>query len=679
MWRNALVTISVLVLFTAGLAIVVYVGLARDRILPKPTPMPTPFPSPTLTATMTPTLSPVPKAKAIGTVREYAPGALIIVISPQGSQIEQIIMPEGVQVTFADGQRAAPKDIVPNSIIEATGTVDAIGRLIAEAVVISQPKASPTVPQPTRTLPGRASPTPTSRLTGRVWRGEYYSNQTLAGTPVLVRNDEAIDFHWQKGSPAPNVPADRFSVRWQGSWPFEEGGHRFYAFVDDGIRLWVAGVLVIDQWKDQAATLVSGDLYLKKGDHDVRVEYYEAMDEALVRVWWDHQGLYPEWKGEYYGNRQFAGEPVLVRNDAEIKFDWGANAPGPQVPADNFTVRWTRTLNFTEGPYRFSARVDDGVRVWVDDVLIIDEWHEGAATTYVGHIWLEGGPHRVRVEYMELGGLALAQVSWERIERFTAWKGEYFANPDLQGRAAFVRDDVAINYDWQMGSPGLGLPADNFSVRWTRTMALEGGQYRFWAIADDGVRFLVDGNLVINAWHDGPADRHEGIISLAAGAHTLVVEYYERGGQAIIRVGWDMIRTPTLTSTFTRLPSPTHTPAPPSVATMTPTLTPIQTQAATPTWTMAPTLTHTPVSTLVPTATPVPSATPLIPTSTVVPSATPSLAPTSTVAPSATPYPAPSPQATLTRTVALLFNLMGRGRAEIGGLGNRFHLGEAVM
>lgn len=666
MWRNALVTISVLVLFTAGLAIVVYVGLARDRILPRPTPVPTPFPSPTSTATMTSTPSAVPKAKAIGTVREYAPGALIIVISPQGSQIEQIIMPEGVQVTFADGQRAAPKDIIPNSVIEAVGTIDPLGRLIADAVVISQSKASPTVPQPTRTLPGRASPTPASRLKGRAWRGEYYSNQTLAGAPVLVRNDETIDFRWQKGSPAPNVPADRFSVRWQASWPFEEGGHRFYAFVDDGIRLWVDGVLVIDQWKDQAATLVSGDLYLKKGDHDVRVEYYEAMDEALVRVWWDHQGLYPEWKGEYYGNRQFAGEPVLVRNDAEIKFDWGAGAPGPQVPADNFAVRWTRTLNFVEGPYRFYARVDDGVRVRVDDVLIIDEWHEGAATTYVGHIWLEGGPHRVRVEYMELGGLALAQVSWEKVERFVAWKGEYFANPDLQGRAAFVRDDATIDYDWQMGSPGLGFPADNFSVRWTRTMALEGGQYRFWAIADDGVRFLVDGNAVINAWHDGPADRHEGTISLAVGAHTLVVEYYERGGQAIIRAGWDMIRTPTLTSTLTRLPSPTHTPVPPSTATTAPTLTftamPTQTQAATPTWTAAPTLTRTLAPTLVPTATPAPSATP-------------SPAPTPTVAPSAIPSLTPSPQATLTRTVALLRNVAGRRRAAYGGLGNQFHLG----
>jgi len=107
------------------------------------------------------------------------------------------------------------------------------------------------------------------------------------------------------------------------------------------------------------------------------------------------------WKGEYFNNRELQGEPVLVRDDAKINFDWGTGSPGPEVPPDNFSARWTISRDLPAGTYRFNIWVDDGVRMWLDDVLIIDGWTEGGARNYVADVNLAAGMHTGRVEYFE--------------------------------------------------------------------------------------------------------------------------------------------------------------------------------------------------------------------------------------------------------------------------------------
>ena len=585
-WRRALVALAVIALLTAGLAIIVYVGLARDRFLPTPTPLPSLVArlSPAATTLPTHTQTPIPPATVVGIVREYSPGALIIVLTPIEGNVEQIIVTENVTITLADGTRASSSQIVPGETLFAEGTLDSLGRMIASSIILASNGEQPTATVATPTRTGHAGPTPTwatpvpppaspTPLAQRTWLGEYYANQSLSGAPSVVRTDPSIDFQWHLGSPAPGMPADRFSVRWRGRWPFQEGRHRFYARFDDGLRLWVDGALVIDQWRDQAAAVVYVDLPLRAGEHNLQVEYYDALGLAEVRLWWERQDLYPDWKAEYYANPDLAGEPALVRDDASIDFDWGAGSPAPQVPPDGFSVRWTQTKHFQEGAYRFHGRADDGVRMWVDGIQIIDEWRVSPLENQLGYRWLAGGPHSLRVEYFEAGGDARVRIWWEELHEFEGWRGEYFGNPELEGKPAFVRNDEAISFDWQNGSPGLGLPADNFSVRWARTVALEGRVYRFWAIADDGVRLYVDGNLVIDDWRDAQARRCEGEVFVEEGSHSLVVEYYERGDRAVIEVGWKAIATPTpsLTATLTPTPvTPTGTPITPT-ATVTPT------------------------------------------------------------------------------------------------------------
>jgi hypothetical protein len=256
---------------------------------------------------------------------------------------------------------------------------------------------------------------------------------------------------------------------------------------------------------------------------------------------------YPEafWRGEYYNNRELSGAPALVRDDGAIDFYWGFGPPGDdRVASDNFSVRWTRSVYFEGGSYKFYTATDDGVRLWVDDQLLIDQWREQATQTYEAFVNLIQGWHHLKVEYFESGGVAEARVWWEPTESTSSarWRGEYYDNTALAGSPKFVRDDGGfINFNWGFGSPGGGLGNDGFSVRWTRGLPFQAGVYHFYVSTDDGVRLWIDDHLVIDKWYDQAAPTHKASISLGEGWHQLRMEYYENGGIAKAKLWWERI------------------------------------------------------------------------------------------------------------------------------------------
>ncbi len=123
--------------------------------------------------------------------------------------------------------------------------------------------------------------------------GEYFNNLTLAGAPALTRV-EAVDFGWGTGSPGPAVGSDNFSARWTGSvLAPATGSYRFRTVSDDGVRLWVNGVQVINNWTDHAATTnTSGTVNLVAGQrYTIRLEYYERTGQAVLRLQWLRPGV----------------------------------------------------------------------------------------------------------------------------------------------------------------------------------------------------------------------------------------------------------------------------------------------------------------------------------------------------------------------------------------------------
>jgi hypothetical protein len=258
----------------------------------------------------------------------------------------------------------------------------------------------------------------------------------------------------------------------------------------------------------------------------------------------------------------------------------------------------------------------------------MDEWHDGD-TTYTGYINLSGGNHQVRVEYFDHLGRARVTAWWEDANTFSAWRGEYFTNRNLEGQPFMLRDDGAIDFAWGTGSPQAGIPADDFSVRWGRRVSFDEGRYRFTVVADDGARLYVDGDLIINQWREGSERTFKAEKDLSDGKHDIRLDYFDRSFDARIKLTWERISEPTATPSRTPAgPTPTRTPTgqPSRTATSTTVPTPVTIQPSPTLTPVPPTATWTPVP-------PTPTNTPVPPTDTLVP-------PTDTpVPPTDTPVP----------------------------------------
>lgn len=145
----------------------------------------------------------------------------------------------------------------------------------------------PTPPPPPPTPCGcQPTPVPTPPAPQGHWLGSYYGNPSLTGAPVFTRNDPVIDFHWGDGSPGSDIPNDGFSASWVRAEYFQAGNYRFFATVDDGIRIYVDNQLVLDAWRVQPPTSYFGDVYMSAGYHTLRVEYYEESGNAEIAVTW---------------------------------------------------------------------------------------------------------------------------------------------------------------------------------------------------------------------------------------------------------------------------------------------------------------------------------------------------------------------------------------------------------
>ena len=118
-------------------------------------------------------------------------------------------------------------------------------------------------------------------------------------------------------------------------------------------------------------------------------------------------------RGTFYDNIDFTALR-RARVDATVNFDWGTGSPSSTMQADTFTARWTGQVEprYTQ-TYQFHVRSDDGVRLWVNNVLLVDKFIDQGATEWSGSIALTAGTkYAVRLDYFENSGAALAELRW---------------------------------------------------------------------------------------------------------------------------------------------------------------------------------------------------------------------------------------------------------------------------
>jgi hypothetical protein len=116
--------------------------------------------------------------------------------------------------------------------------------------------------------------------------GQYWDNRDFTGTTV-TRIDPTVNYDWTSFSPQ-GIGPDTWSARWTGQVkPAKSETYTFYTTSDDGVRLWVNGSLIVDNWTDHAPTENRGTITLTAGQlYDIRMEYYENGGGAVAKLWW---------------------------------------------------------------------------------------------------------------------------------------------------------------------------------------------------------------------------------------------------------------------------------------------------------------------------------------------------------------------------------------------------------
>ena len=431
-------------------------------------------------------------------------------------------------------------------------------------------------------------------LAGDGLLAQYFDNDDFTSLKA-TRVDPGVDFDWEGVGPAAGVDADTFSVRWSGFVePQFSETYRFTTRADDGVRLWVNGVRVIDDWETHAAEDRSGTVALAAGQkYELQLEYFQGGGGASARLSWGSpsrpQQVIPAdrlystapagtvlgagtgtgLRGDYFDNRDFSALK-LTRVDATIDYDWGLGSPASGIGADTFSTRWTGQVQpRSSGTYTFFTSMDDGVRLWVNDVLIVDDFVEHPPTTQSGTINLTAGQkYDVRIDHYENGGGAAAKLEWAgpgvarqvvpKSQLYPApvtagpnepepggdgLRGEYFDDGDL-AVPVLTRVDGTVDFDWGLGSPNAAINPEHFSARWTgRVLPATTEAYTFRTDNDNGTRLWVDGRLIINDWTThAPAPRF-GTVQLTAGVPAdIKLEFYEDGGGAAAKLSWS---TPT--------------------------------------------------------------------------------------------------------------------------------------
>ena len=119
-------------------------------------------------------------------------------------------------------------------------------------------------------------------------KGEYWDNDALRGDPRVTRVDGSVSFDWGSGSPDVTIERDTFSARWTGKIiPRYSETYTLEVYSDDGVRLWVDGRSVIDDWRTHSPSATSGRVTLTAGrEHDIRLEYFERGGGAVAKLSW---------------------------------------------------------------------------------------------------------------------------------------------------------------------------------------------------------------------------------------------------------------------------------------------------------------------------------------------------------------------------------------------------------
>ncbi len=218
---------------------------------------------------------------------------------------------------------------------DAAGNQSTVSNIIQVAIPAGPPSA------------GSCSPAASGAFLGC-----YFSNITLSGSPSLVRTDSQINFDWGGNPPDRSVSRGGFSVLWQGNFIFDQGSYTFTAVTSDGMRIYIDGNVVLNQWNNQGPATYTVQQTLTQGVHEITVQYYDVTETSVAHLTW--QGGAPVVQSPSI--LSFTAAPSEVVTGQLSTLTWSVNGAsaiaidngvGNVTGASSIAVRPTQTTAYT--------------------------------------------------------------------------------------------------------------------------------------------------------------------------------------------------------------------------------------------------------------------------------------------------------------------------------------------
>ena len=219
-----------------------------------------------------------------------------------------------------------------------------------------------------------------------------------------------------------------------------DGTYTFYTSSDDGSKLYIGTTEVTTNDGSHGEQERSGTIGLKAGRHAITIPYMQGNGGKALSVSYSGPGIGKQvipasaffrvvgsgspveatgtgtgLLGNYFNNKTLTAPSLLSRNDATVDFNWDTGSPANGINVDNFSIRWTGQVEApVSGNYIFTTTADDGVRLWVNNNLVIDNWNDHPPTTdnTQSIALVAGQKYSIRMEYYESAVGAMAQLKW---------------------------------------------------------------------------------------------------------------------------------------------------------------------------------------------------------------------------------------------------------------------------
>lgn len=256
------------------------------------------------------------------------------------------------------------------------------------------------------------------------------------------------------------------------------------------------------------------------------------------------------WLAYYYPNTTLTGKPktktiISGNENGNLSFDLGYGAPIEGIATNNYSAKFMTAMRLPAGKYMIQNVADDGVKVYVDDKLVINRWGKGNSIENKLLLNIEDrnneendkkDVHWIRIEYLEKTGKSKLNFTIKPINDLissTDWLGMSFPTSNLSGDGSVFQTN-SIHYNWGKEAGFANTGKDGFSASFIKNISGV-NDYFVYTFADDGIKVKVDDKELISRWKNSGGRLNSALIkNLSDEDHKVQVDYFENTGKATL-------------------------------------------------------------------------------------------------------------------------------------------------